>query len=472
MHVIRTAAMNVQRSIRSRLATAVIGVGLLCAAVTPATAQFGGRGGMATLFVPDYLPRDLPVFVDSLSLEEWQRPILEALLEDYNTNFNTAADGVRAKMGQFKDAAAGASPEKVVEMITRPLMEWASEKKKLQNDFLASVKSQLSDVQSESWPRLQRALRREKSLPNGELSGESLNLLLLAREIDASPLALDAARVAMDEYELKLDEALAARDAEVDATITPLLQAMSTNDAQRGVAAQERIMQRRIAVRAVQDSGITAISTAFGGDLGHNFEKRALKRAFPPVYGPDPVNPLFEAAQALSDLSVEQKSKIAALKTQFDSEHGALQTRYVEAIRQSEPTEPRRRTDLAAKKAAGGTIKYTDAPEVEKIKDERQDLFSRYRAMLAEILTDSQKDAVPGFGKPGAAGADGGKYNAAVHAGSGAGANPSNGKLGGVKAAQDTMDPNVKPRTPQQPSMNDTAPTGAQPAPNPKKSVD
>jgi len=34
------------------------------------------------------------------------------------------------------------------------------------------------------------------------------------------------------------------------------------------------------------------------------------------------------------------------------------------------------------------------------------------------------------------------------------------------------MDPNVKPRTPQQPSMNDTAPTGAQPAPNPKKSVD
>jgi hypothetical protein len=164
--------MNTSRvhALRTKIATAVVALGLSCL-LTPFAHAQAGRGSMATLFMPDFLPRDLPVFVDALGLEEWQRPILEALLEDYGTNFATAADGVRSKMGQLRDVAAGTNPEKVVELISAPLISWKDEKQKLRDDFLSSVRSQLSDVQSEAWPRLERALRREKSLPNGSLSG-------------------------------------------------------------------------------------------------------------------------------------------------------------------------------------------------------------------------------------------------------------------------------------------------------------
>ncbi|MFM7259198.1 MAG: hypothetical protein ACKO3W_01215 [bacterium] len=169
--------------------------------LAPAThAQFGGRGGMAQMFMPEYLSRDLPVFVDSLQLEEWQRPILEALLDDYNTNFNTAADGVRQAIGGLKDAAAGTSPDKVIELVQQPLLRWSDEREKLRQEFIANVKSQLSDTQAELWPRLERAMRREKCLPNHELSGEGLNLLLILRELDVSPAAADAARDAFEAY--------------------------------------------------------------------------------------------------------------------------------------------------------------------------------------------------------------------------------------------------------------------------------
>jgi len=163
-----------------------------------AQAQFGGRGGMAQMFIPEYLSRDLPVFVDSLQLEDWQRPILEALLDDYDTNFNTAADGVRKSIGGLKDTAAGTSPDKIIDLIQQPLLRWNDEKEKLRQDFIANVKSQLSDAQAELWPRLERSMRREKALPNHELSGEGLNLLIVLRELEASPAAADAAREAVE----------------------------------------------------------------------------------------------------------------------------------------------------------------------------------------------------------------------------------------------------------------------------------
>ena len=103
--------LDLVRLTRTTLASVILVLGTTLSLTNTSDAQYGGRGGMATMFMPDFLARDLPVFVDSLQLEEWQRPILEALLDDYNTNFTTAADGVRASMGQLKDVAAGTSPD-------------------------------------------------------------------------------------------------------------------------------------------------------------------------------------------------------------------------------------------------------------------------------------------------------------------------------------------------------------------------
>ena len=472
MPVIRFISTNPVQKIRTRLAVATIAAGLALSASGGAFAQ-ASRGGIASLFIPDFLPRDLPVFVDSLGLEEWQRPILEALLDDYQTNFATAADGVRASMGQLKDAAAGTSPDKIVDLISRPLVSWGEEKKKLRNDFLESVKSQLSDVQVESWPRLERALLREKALPNGELSGESLDLVLIARETDAPPAVADAARAAIEDYELKLNQALAAREQVLEGTIASMLSAMGPNDMEKLQGIQQRIMQLRVAVREVQDMSLTAIRDALGSEYGPKFEQRALRRAFPAVYGPDPMTPLFDAAQALPDLADDQKEKLAALRTSFTGDHGALQVRYADAIRKSEPTERIRRMRDAATKAAGGTVKASESPEIDAIKNERGDLYARYRAQLAEILNDQQKEAVPGFGKPGADLA-GQKYNDAVHLGTGGAASGGDGvsapsKQGSsVAGGDEKVDPAVKPSKNSSPKMNDTKPGESKPPKSPK----
>jgi len=462
--VIRLNLIRALPSIRTKLAAAVVAAGLACSIAPVAQAQMG-RGGMAGLFVPDFMPRDLPVFVDSLGLEEWQRPILEALLEDYGTNFATAADGVRSQMSSFKDAAATANPDKIVDMIAAPLIAWGSEKKKLREDFLESVRSQLSDVQAEAWPRLERAMRREKSLPNGALSGESLNLVLITREIDVPPIVADAARAAMDEYEIRLDEALAARDAADEGSIGARLK--SLNDTNKFVSTEQALMTLRVAVRTAQEEGIAAIRDALGAEYGKKFEQRALRRAFPQVYGPDPVSPLFEAALALPDLTPEQKTKLGEIRVGFDTDHGALRVRYADAIRSSEPQEPRRRAEALAMKAAGGNPKFNESPEIDAIKLEQQELFTRYRAKIAEVLNDAQKELVPGFGKPGANLPEGQKYGDATHLGTGAGGGKGNAP--GVGTAEELADPAVKPKSSGKPNLNDTKQGGSQPNESPKK---
>jgi hypothetical protein len=398
----------------SRLAIAVVAAGVALSLAPAAHAQFGGGVGMRNLFMPDFLGRDLPVFVDSLQLEEWQRPILETLLDEYNATFVTANEGFQAKM---KETAVGASQDRVMDAISKPLVEWAAEKVVLREDFLASVKSLLSDVQVEQWPRLERALRREKSLPNGELSGETLNLMMIFRELDAPPSAADAARLSMEEYEAKLDAALALRDAEVDATITPILKAMANNDSQSGIAVQERVMLRRVGVRTVQEESLVAITAALGDEYGAPFHKKAMQRAFPQVYRPDPINPMIDAALGLADLTEAQKTSLETLRAEFTVEYGSLQSRMVDAYRVTEPAEPRRRTEITAQKASGATVKHSEAAEIEMVKKQRDELYTKYRTLLAGLLNDVQKEAIPGMGKPGADIPDGQTYSQAIRSG-------------------------------------------------------
>ena len=63
----------------------------------PAKAQFGGAAGFADAFRPDFLDRDMPLFVEHLRLEDWQRPIVEMLLLDYTHSFGRASSRSRTR---------------------------------------------------------------------------------------------------------------------------------------------------------------------------------------------------------------------------------------------------------------------------------------------------------------------------------------------------------------------------------------
>jgi AraC-like DNA-binding protein len=124
-----------------------------------------------------------------------------------------------------------------------------------------------------------------------------------------------------------------------------------------------------------------------------------MQKAFPQVYRPDPITPLFEGALALPDIAEEVRTSLTSLQSQFDAEHDVARTALVESYRVSEPREPRRRTEIARQRAAGATVRMGDAPEVEQAKAAREELYEKYRKLLSETLTEEQLQAVPGLSK-------------------------------------------------------------------------
>jgi hypothetical protein len=60
-----------------------------------------GMGGMREiqeLLQPDYSRRDMPLFVEQLQLDDGQKAIVEALIEDYEDGFGGGSEAVQADL--------------------------------------------------------------------------------------------------------------------------------------------------------------------------------------------------------------------------------------------------------------------------------------------------------------------------------------------------------------------------------------
>lgn len=392
------------RSIR-RTAVAVTLALAYLAATPKASAQFGGRAGFEDAFMPDFLSRDVSLFVESLGLEEWQRPIIESMVMDYKISFDKGVEQVKDEMSKVKDSLSGGHQD-VMKLIMAPIERWSEQKKRLRDDFLDNIKTQLSEQQVQRWPKFERAIRREKTLNSGELQGESVNLLLVIRSLELTPTTLAGLDAPIEEYEIRLDESLQSRQQRIESEQKKIKDAMAANDQQAGVAAQEAIMATRIAVRNTQDAARDTIKTALlqltNEETAKAFEEAALEKAYPKVYRNDPIIPLFASAKASEGITPEQTTALEELEVKYLAEIPDVNARLRDAYREDEPKEPRRRVELMIARQQGGDAARAlrgEAENIQAARKTREEVYDRYRKAIMDILNDEQKKQMPNYGK-------------------------------------------------------------------------
>jgi hypothetical protein len=397
------------RTLRSALASTALAcalVGPLAVQTSSASAQFGGRADLDTALNPDFYSRDIQLFVESLGLEDWQRPILEAMLDDYKVSFDAGVAQVRDRMSEMKDKVSGSDPKELMKQILAPLETWSEQKRVLREEFLENVRSQLSEPQKERWPKFERAMRREKVLSRGELQGEMIDLIQVVRKQEFAPTVLQGLEAGLDEYEVRLDEVLVERQRKIESEQPKVKDAMAANNHQAGVSAMESIMASRVIVRDTQDQFREAlkelISKVVGSTEAANFEMDALKAGYPKVYGIDPIVPLFDAARQTEGITDEQTKALDDLEAKYHPEIFEVNARLRDAFRTDEPREPRRRMELIAARAAGSETARNARGEPENIaaaRKTREDVYDRYRKAIMEILNEEQQKAMPNYGK-------------------------------------------------------------------------
>lgn len=386
---------------RAAIACAVAAIISAFSPTSVAHAQLGANAGFVEAFQPDFLSRDMVVFADVLELDDSQQAVLESLLTDYADSFKLGTEGLKDNMKAMKDQIIAAGDQGAMAVILGPINAWTAEKRKLHDRFVENVQAILSDEQVARWPKLERAMRREKELPRGVLSGEKLDLVVIARASEVPPEVMKASASEITAYEVAIDGALAERARQMAESQERIKAALASNDQTAGLREIERIVAKRVVLRDLQEQYITALATAFGSQYGTAFRDRALREAFPSVYRPSSMIPYFAAARELPGLSPEQTAQLNALETEYSAWYAQWQANLAQVYRTEEP---KKQSEEARRRATQG---QADVPKpgdpYKPMHDDRDRHDEQTREAICKIVGPELCEQLPGAAKVAAA---------------------------------------------------------------------
>ena len=373
---------------------------------------FGGRGGrmggmgggmrdVRELMEPDFMRRDVPLFVSQLELDDTQTLVVETLMGDYESDYATAsgrvteqmaemgrqmfsnmvtpemrtrfedeARSIREEIREMQDAAGGElDPEQIRnmwrermgklqqeiaaeqgdngmaaqmqatmgEMFAR-LQEWQAKKAAMRVAFVDGLKIQLTDEQNDLWPAFERFLIREKSLPKARLSGEGLNLFLIVDEAELPEESLAKLDPILDEYEVVLDQAIRRRDEVVATTSAQMYRAIQEGDTPGAMRTMERQMQARTALRDVNE----LYRARLVAELGDSSDAKSLNQAilesgFERIYQPTPTARAFAAAIGIDGLDASVLEAVLATQAAFEAEMAGRNEQLLALTKRFEP---------------------------------------------------------------------------------------------------------------------------------------
>jgi hypothetical protein len=426
--------------------------------------RMGIQSQIREAFEPDFVRRDVPLFKEQLTLEEAQLAVLEQLMNDYEDAFNPARDQMNEQMqsigrqmmapmmspdmqekwrgamdearAQMEQMAAEKGAELTQEerqQFFRSQMEklgeqvrtemkssgafdqmraslgemvtdfgkWQESKARMRKTFVDGLQASLNDGQQKKWPAFERFLAREKTLPRGTISGESVNLFFVLDEAGLSKETFAKLQPIMDEYELQLDAALRARNEFLAQNEGKYLAAIQGGDMDGAKRFADRSIEMRERVRDVNDRYREAICAELDPADASRVRQEALAAAFERVYAQNRVQRAFEAAEKIEGLEAAVLESIKTLAGQYVTEVGPMNDRIAQAIRKEEP--PRLTEDMT--RVVGflsGDVPMSQMfrprpqdGESQELFDKRTEMNDRYMSRLEGLLTPEQFESLP-----------------------------------------------------------------------------
>jgi hypothetical protein len=411
-------------------------------------------------FQPFVLKRDVPLMRDQLRLDDGQVTVVETLVGDYETQFNEASEKAQQaqrdamqKMFQsfmgggarekFQDAfqkiqadleqmaveaggelppetrrqyfrdqmqkmtedmqkereASGAAAEtrQIASEMAQAAERWRRQRAEMDAHLLEGVRATLRPPQAGTWDAFDRFLRREKTLSRGRLSGESVNLFAVVDESGIPKESVAKLGTLLDEYEVRLDEALKRRNEYLAQNEAKALKAITEGDAKAMEQLADRMIDLRNGVRRVNEESRAAIVAALPADEGKKVEKAALEAAYGRVYRATRADRAFKAALDLPDLSPDARKAITELQAAYALEIDAMNQRIAQTIRKSEPEQMKQEAVRAAGLLNGGGRFFDGPPQdaTDALFEKRGDMGDGYVKRLTALLTPEQADKLP-----------------------------------------------------------------------------
>lgn len=361
----------------------------------PAHAQIGESTGLVDVLFPEYMNRDVVIFVDGLGLDDTQRVIIEALFEDYIDGFDDAKEDMEAAFNNMQESIQG-NPDKasVVRTALQPLKTLISSKAELAAQLFNGVQVVLTEEQLEQWPSFLRRLTREKTMSKGRIEGESIDLFHVLRDVRAPESLMRALEPPLLDYEIDLDTALQARNALFQRAQLDLLDSISDQGQVTDTSAAIRQVHLRVAIRDINDTHREIIAEQMGEEFGPIFRRLALERAYPTIFQRTMFEKVLAGALEMQDLSADTRDAVMSIQHGYLNELDGLSYALLAQRRQSEPRELLDRIEAFQARMAGDSPKKSAQRERNNLY-KRDEIARPYLVTLQATLSEEQFAALP-----------------------------------------------------------------------------
>lgn len=366
----------------TRLAAAL----LLLALARPGHAQFG-RGPMGGMEEPTINSKEIERYGEILKLSADQLESAKGMLEGFNTEFSTIRQEARAAFESMRDEARETGDNSVWRNAAKLMQGFQQKIDKAERQYFDDFKLLLNDDQAQRWPTVERARRREKSVPRGGLiSGESVDLVRIVHDLKLFDADRQAAQALLDQYEADLDRALVERDKAYQEGMDQGMQLWMNQQMDK---IEELFNKSRDAAAKVKDINkryARQVVSVLPEGKQAEFEKEVKKATFPRVFRPSYVNRSFDAALGLGDLSEDQRAQVTELKASFEQQAGPLLDKIAASVEETEMK--RTAMQMFGMGGPGGEGS-------QELRDQRRELESSTYDKLRAVLTESQREKIP-----------------------------------------------------------------------------
>lgn len=368
---------------------------MMCIGTSTTASAQSGAAGFAEMNIHDYLHRDVVLFAQALEMDEGQRVIVESLYEDYRSMFDAGWARTQQRFSDMREDLQSADRDQIMNLVLAPFEDWQREKARLKQQFEQNVRVILNPMQLERWPAFERQMLREKTMHYGRLSGESLNLFHVLRDLRMSDRDRMRIDPTMEQYDLALHHALEQRNATLRESQNAAMRSIRNPEQVNSISRIRQEVERRIAIRNINDQFIDVIAGVLPEQYVDEFRRNALERAYPRVFRPLPAERVLEEAAKLVGLDDEKRSRIESMRVAMADDFATINARLHQGIRSHEPNAMINQAEIAAARQTGDDVTRLADPNIEHIR-QRDERANYYMTQLRELLGTEQFATLPG----------------------------------------------------------------------------
>ena len=223
--------------------------------------------------------------------------------------------------------------------LVATIEELTTTRSRLRAEFESRILGCLTETQARRWPDCFREITRERLLPRGNLSGESVDILRIVQDLRPATGAPDIAPLPiLDDYADQLHRALRERERSRESSLPKLLEAMADRDVQDVRRIIRSRMESRRRVRDLNLQFAKAVESVLeDSDDRIRISESILIAAFPGIRGDHQGTPDFGTALSIDELAPEVRQLVIDLRERYRDARSRWELDVVSQVSQFEP---------------------------------------------------------------------------------------------------------------------------------------